>query len=128
MIDNCAIRIMQSFPRSFINQHGEFIAHEKANEYIILENCKDELEVKCKVLEWFSRGACKTEPFGSNKKNQEFHAFMLNGINKFLGTNFSGEEMEAIYQYLGNNVNRGLCIEFINSGFDLNLLKPGLRK
>ena len=122
MLDNYIFRLMQSFDRSFMNQHGEFIAHDKANEYFTLLGCKDELEVKCKVLEWFSRGASKTEPFGSKKKNEEFQLFMLNGINKFLGTNFTTDEMRIIYQKLGNNVNRDLCIRFVSNGFDLSLL------
>ena len=49
-------KLMRCFPNSFINYQGEFIAHREANEYFILDNCKDELEVKCKVLAWFSRG------------------------------------------------------------------------
>ena len=60
---------MHCFPRSFINPNGEFIAHPIANQYFILRDCKSELDVKCKVLEWFSRGAYKTEPYGTKKKN-----------------------------------------------------------
>lgn len=127
MIDNYVFRLMQCFDGSFVNQHGEFIAHNKANEYFGIKNCKDELEAKCKCLEWFSRGASKTEPFGSKKKNQEFQAFMLNGINSFLGTNFSTADMRIIYQELGNGVDRDLSIKFINGGYDLSLLKPNLK-
>ena len=97
------------------------------NEYFNLGKCKDELEVKCKVLEWFSRGAFKTEPFRSKKANRELHAFMLKGINKFLGTDFSEQDMSVIYQYLGNGINRNLSIAFINNGFDFNILDPRLK-
>ena len=116
-------KLMSSFPRSFINQYGEFIAHEKANEYFIVAKCKDELEIKCKVIEWLSRGAYKTEPFGTKAKNDEFHKFMLGGINSFLGTNFSEDDMIPIYTYLGNAVNHELTINFVCSGYDLNILK-----
>lgn len=117
-----AKKLMRSFPNSFINYMGEFIAHREANEYFILDNCKDELEVKCKVLAWFSRGAHKTAPFGA-RKNKEFHKFMLDGINAFLGTEFNEKDMDLIYTYLGNDCNRKLCEDFINSGFDMNILR-----
>ena len=116
-------RLMRCFPRSFINQHGEFIAHEKANEYFILKNCKSELDVKCKVLEWFSRGAYKTEPYRTKKKNDEFHEFMLDGINEFLGTEFTEDDMVLIYTYLGNAVNHELTIKFIVNEYKLDILK-----
>lgn len=116
------LRLLNSFPRSYINMYGEFIAHEKANEYFILRNCADDLDIKCKVLEWFSRGACKTEPYKTHKKNKEFNDFMLNGINNFLGTNFSIEEMLQIYIKLGNACNHGNTIKFIQSGYNFKLL------
>lgn len=123
MILNVCLKLFDCFPDSFINHNGEFIAHRKANIYFKLESCKDELEVKCKVLEWFSRAAYKTEPFGSKKKNDEFHTFMLDGINDFLGTTFNTEDIEIIYSRLGNQVKRKLSIEFIESNYNLELLK-----
>ena len=122
MINQIALNLMKCFPRSFINEHGEFIAHENANEYFILHNCANDLEIKCKVLEWFSRGASKTEPFNTKKKNEEFNNFMLDGINKFLNTNFTKEQMRIIYQELGNQVNRSLTTAFILSGYNMDLL------
>ena len=116
-------RLMNCFPNSFINQYGEFIAHKEANEYFILNNCQNEMDVTCKILEWFSRGAYKTTPFRTNKKNDEFHKFMLNGINGFLGTGFTETDMETIYTYLGNAVHHKKTIEFVCSGYDLNVLK-----
>lgn len=115
--------LMRAFPRSFINYEGEIILHRYANEYFILRNCETELDVKCKVLEWCSRGAYKTEPYRSKAKNTEFHKFMLNGINTFLGTNFTEDDMEIIYTYLGNSCNHQRTIEFVNSGYDMTVLE-----
>jgi hypothetical protein len=113
---------MQSFNGSFINEHGEFIAHRKANEYFNLKSCENEIDIKCKVLEWFSRGASKTEPFNSKKQNKEFQTFMLDGINNLLDTDFKVEEMRRIYTWLGNCSDHKLCVTFINSGFNMDLL------
>lgn len=115
-------RLMRAFPNSFINYQGEFIAHRYANEYFILDNCQTELDVKCKVLEWFSRGAHKTAPYRGAKKNQEFHNFMLSGINAFLGTEFDENDMDIIYTYLGNACNHKKTIRFIESGYDMGIL------
>lgn len=117
------IRLMHCFPRSFINQNGEFIAHAETNQYFILRDCNAELDVKCKVIEWFSRAACKTWPFDSARRNKQFQQFMLNGINEFLGTSFTAEEMEQIYTYLGNACNHDKTVRFIESGYDMGILE-----
>ena len=115
-------RLMNCFPRSFINQQGEFIAHKEANQYFILRNCKNEMDVKCKVLEWFSQSAFKTDPFRTKQKNDEFHKFMLDGINEFLGTDFDTMDIEQIYTYLGNACNHEKTIRFIESGYIMSVL------
>lgn len=112
-------KLLRCFPNSFINGSGEFVAHTDANQYFIFETCETELDVKCKILEWFSRGAHKTAPFNSNRRNELLHEFMLNGINAFLGTSFTQEDMEDIYTYLGNACNHPRTIEFIESGYDM---------
>lgn len=117
------IRLMRCFPKSFINQNGEFIAHLKSNTYFILHDCKTELDVKCKVLEWFSRAAHKALAFESTRQNKQFQQFMLNGINEFLGTSFTAKEMEQIYTYLGNACNHEKTVRFIESGYDMKMLE-----
>lgn len=116
-------RLMNCFPGSFINCNGEFIAHEKTNTYFILHNCKTELDVKCKVLEWFSRAACKTWPFDSERRNKQFQQFMLKGVNEFLGTQFTAVDMEKIYTYLGNARNHEKTVRFVESGYDMGILE-----
>ena len=121
-------KLMDCFPGSIINHNGEFIAMLKENEYFILESCKDEREIKCKVLAWFSRGTHKTQHFNSKKKNNEYHQFMIDGINRYLGTNFDFQDMDIIYTELGNDCNRPLCEKFIDSGYDMNILTSKLKE
>lgn len=117
-----AARLMDSFPGSFINQRGEFIAHAEANEYFVLKDCSTELDVQCKALEWLSRAAYKSQPFGP-RKNKAFHAFMLNGMNRFLGAEFTPEDMEEIYTYLGNTCDHAKTVRFVESGYDMAVLQ-----
>ena len=126
MVDNLvANKLAAAFPKSFINSALEFIAHKEANEWFRLEDCENEFDVKCKVLEWLSRGAYKTCPFNSNVKNERFHNFMLNGVNDFLGTDFTESDIEEIYTYLGNRCNHEKTVRFIESNYDMSILKGG---
>jgi hypothetical protein len=93
------------FTKDFVNDHS-----------FRLNDAKDELELKCKVIEWLSRPSIKGGTI-------ESEAFYLTGVNEFLGTNFNRKEMVEIYTYLGNECNRKKCIRFVNSNYDLRELK-----
>ena len=123
MIDwKLTTKLMSCFRNSFINYHGEFIARSDAQAYFNLSTCDSEIDVKCKVLEWLSRPASKGMPYRSDKKNQEFQQFMLDGINKFLGTNLSHDDIDEVYTYLGNSCNHAKTLRFIESGYDVGVL------
>ena len=47
---------------------------------------------------------------------------MLDGINKFLGTNFDVMDMEQIYTYLGCACDHEKTILFIESGYIMSVL------
>lgn len=121
-IKECWVALIDSFPDSFINERDEFIAHLDSNQYIILGNCNMELDIQCKVLEWFSRPAHKTSPYVREWRNNRFHQFMRDGVNHFLGTDFSEQDMSEIYDKLGNAINHELTIKFINSGYSFDVL------
>lgn len=89
MVDFSYIKkLMNCFPGSVIDHDGYFVAYPVGDVYFKIDNCETELDVKCKVIEWLSRDAFKTEPYASSKKNFEFQKFILAGINQFLETNF----------------------------------------
>lgn len=118
-----AIKIMRCFPGSFINQNGEFIAHGKSNTYLDLQSCHTLQDLQCKILEWLSRAAFKTAPYRSERTNAKFHRLMLDGINEFLGTKFTKNDIELIYTYLGNGIHHSLTVEFVQSGYDLEVFR-----
>lgn len=122
-VRDCWISLIDAFPDSFINSKDEFIAHLKSNQYIILGNCESELDIQCKVLEWFSRPAHKTACYSQEWRNIRFHEFMRGGVNEFLNAKFTEQDMSDIYDALGNSINHELTIAFINSGYDLSILK-----
>lgn len=120
--------LMACWPGSFIYRNGEFIAHRRSNTYLVFENCETMEDLQCKVLEWFSRAAHKTQVYSTDRSNKAFHKFMLDGINKFLGTSFDYNDMDLIYTYLGNACNHKLTMDFVLSGYNMELLYEKLRK
>ena len=126
-------KLKECFPYSFINHKLEFIClweYKKhiVNSYFILDNVLNELELKCKILEYLSRPSFKgftyaDQPYRERQIGEEVYKYHLDGVNAFLGTNFSTEDIELVYCRLGNGVNRRLCIKFIESNYDLRVLK-----
>lgn len=116
-------KLLECFPGSFINSRDEFIAHPRTNQYFLLNNCEKVEDIEAKVLEWLSRPSFKTQPYSQEWRNRRFHEFMLAGVNLFLDTDFSGEDMELIYTYIGNAANHNLTLDFINQDMNIKWLK-----
>lgn len=114
-----------AFPDAILNRNLEFVAdpHRRVNSYFRLDNCETRTDVICKVLEYLSREAFKSMHFNAKWRNAQVHDYHLQGINTFCGTEFSVEDIELVYTYLGNGVNRQKALAFINSGYDLGILK-----
>jgi len=103
-------------PKCFINTQMEIIVEPKNNIYFRLEDVSDKAQMKYKVIAWLSRPACKGT-------SNYWQYRIRNIVNEYLGTNFDLEQMEAVYTRFGNGCNRDLCIQFIESDYDLSLLE-----
>ena len=113
--DEIRNRFGAAFPKFFINHNLEVIVHPRRNTYFLLKGVETEVDLVAKILEWLSREAAKSV----SKESQKYH---INGINAFLGTNFSQDDMMQIYTYLGNCCNHKRTLRFIESGYDLSVL------
>lgn len=60
-----------------------------------------------------------TDDSDAEKFRDNFNEFM----NEYTHKNFTEEEISLIYKKLGNGVNRELCEEFIESGYDMQVLE-----
>ena len=114
-----------AFPEAIMNRNLEFVAepHRRVNSYFRLDNCESREDAICKVLEYLSREADKSQHFDKEWRNRQVHEYHLNGINAFCGTNFTEQDIGIIYTYLGNGVNRQKTLAFIHSGYDLAVLR-----
>ena len=113
--DEIRNRFWAAFPKFFINHNMEVIVHPRRNTYFLIKGVETERDLVAKILEWLSREAAKSV----HNESQKYH---LDGINAFLGTNFTQDEMMEIYTYLGNSCNHKRTLLFIDSGYDLSVL------
>lgn len=111
-------KALRVFPCSFINANEEIILEPTNNVYFRLEEVTSELDFKCKMFAWVSRPIAK----GLGK---HWSKRVLKSFNDFMGTEFTKDDMYAIYDRLGNDINRKLTIAFIESNFDMKLLERG---
>lgn len=116
-------KLLECFPGSFINSRDEFIAHPRTNQYFILWDCKTVEAVEAKMLEYLSRPAFKTQPYSQEWRNRRFHEFMLAGVNAFLDTDFSEDDMELIYTYMGCGIKHSLMLDFIGHDMSMKWLR-----
>lgn len=125
-IKDFLIKIMSAFPHSFIKYYvygGFEITLDEQNVLCFsLEGIGSDLELKRKFISVVSR-CYKTQPYRTSKRNSEWQQKYISAFNKTLGTKFNADEIAYIYTYLGNGCNKPIAIKFIESGYDLNVLK-----
>lgn len=97
----------------------ELILVPRSNTYVSISRCCTPDEFKAAIIENCSRLASK----GYSKPLRKEH---LEGVNKLLDTNFTQEDMEYIYTYLGNGIRRELCMKFVKSGYDLKVIEESV--
>lgn len=115
-----AKRIMKACMRhgflSFINYNYELILDVKHNFYFRLEDVTSKHDIERKLLSSLSRPSIK----GVKPKRQERYQKLL---NELLETSFTREDLELIYTHIGAGANRPLADRFVESRFDLDILR-----
>lgn len=117
MFENKEIRtrLREAFPKFYLNYNYEIIIYPACNSYFLISDVETEIELNAKIIEWLSREASK----GIAKPSQKYH---LDGINTFLHTEFTKDDMTEIYTHLGNAINHKKALRFIESGYDMTIL------
>lgn len=126
LIKDFLIKIMSAFPHSFIKYYvygGFEITLDEQNVLCFsLEEIESDLELKRRFISVVSR-CYKTQPYRTSKRNIQWQQKYISAFNKALGTKFNADEIAYIYTYLGNGCNKPIAIKFIESGYELNVLK-----
>ena len=126
-LDEALYYLKYLFPGSFTNEHNELILIPETNLYIQLENCKTKFQLFAKLLEWRSRDSCFNLPYMVMKLNELYWEQNRKALNSFFDQNWSHEDMSLIYETLGCHVNPTLTKQFIESGFDLQVLERSIQ-
>ena len=114
---------MQCFPNSFINRNNEVILIPKFNVYFRLDDVETDEDFKVKLCEWLSRDCSCALRYSQDKRLIRYWQDNANAFNKICGTNFTMEQMNYIYTYLGNGIKNDLARQFVRSGFDLSVIE-----
>jgi hypothetical protein len=116
-------QILSAFGHSGINSNLELILIRETGSYINLNEVYSEIDLKRLCLVSVSRDCYKTQKYRYPSINNDFHKRNLDKLNKALGTNFTKDDMEIIYQHFGNGLNQDLAASFVVSGYDMNIFK-----
>lgn len=100
----------------------ELILVRKTNLYLVIRYDMNVLDLKCSILEWLSRSACKGGSYRYERLNEKYQDKILECINNILKASFSHEDIDKIYTYLGNGIHHSNTIKFVQSDYDMNLL------
>lgn len=107
---------------SFINHNNEIILIPKFNVYTLLNDVQTDDDFKVKLCEWFSRECCCALRYSQKKRLERYWQENTNHFNIICGTNFTVEQMNYIYTYLGNGVKHTVAQKFVENGFDLSII------
>ena len=107
---------------SFINHNNEIILIPKFNVYTMLDDVETDDDFKVKLCEYFSRDCCCALRYCYTKTLNKYYQGNTDAFNFICGTDFTIEEMEYIYTFLGNGIKHELAKKFVKSGFDLSVI------
>ena len=116
------------FSGSFINHNNEIILIPKNNVYTLLDDVETDDDFKVKLVEYLSRHCCCALVYSQRKRLEKYWQENTDKFNMICGTDFSVNEMDYIYTYLGNGIKHKLAKEFVKSGFDLSVIKKALKE
>ena len=118
-------RLESSFAKSYYNDDTFTIRLNAYKNIISFRVCKEEsyILLKARVLEWCSYKAVYFNEYIQSWRNEKIKNMLLAGINHFLGTDFSKENMKNIANEIGNAKDRTKTISFIKSNYNFKILK-----
>lgn len=114
MLDETLLdKLFKAFPHGYINRNLEFVIHKNMNSCISLRDLGGDIDVQYRLLEKLSL-------------NAYCHDYIREGINEFCGTDFSRNDMEVIYDALGNSKDTALTARFLFADYNIDWLRKEL--
>lgn len=101
---------------------------ETTTYYTLLDDVETDEDFKIKLCEWLSRDCCCALRYSNQKRLNRYYQENTDRFNQICGTNFTVEQMDFIYTYLGNGVKHELTKQFVSGGFDLAIIERYLQE
>lgn len=120
--------LMKYFPESFIKPSGEIILDRKCAMLFTVKGICTKEDIAYKIFEWCSRPIAKGMIYSDCYKNRDYRRSLLLGINNYLKTSFTENDMYIIYDRLGNAVDHEKTVRFVDLGFDIQYLIDDMKK
>lgn len=117
---NTEKRLLKSFSKSSIDSSGIFIAEPTKKCAFNLFECKDDNDIKCKVIEQIT-DACIKSCVEANRMSSD----LMSEYNDFLNADFCLRDLTQINNILGNGKDSDLCRLFVISGYNMDFIAWG---
>lgn len=120
MTSNCVCNLYDCFPDCHYNDENVLILDDFSLVGIKLDaetkaNLRDH-DLRAIVLSTLARETYKTNPYPDKALNDEYHEKMLTGVNKFLSTTLTVDDMKIIDEAFGGGKDHEQCVRFIIDG------------
>ena len=114
--------LRKAFPGCYLDFSLNFVSCNITKCSFPTKDCMSEFDIKFNMIDRFIASTCETEPACEDVKNKESQAIMLRGVNEYLSTNFSSEQMGYINSLLDCDDRKEKISCFINSGYQIGSL------
>ena len=119
-------KVYDMFDSSFLYRGEELILHKKWNVYFRLDTASYERKHRKITAEEFDYkllSFCSFYCAENHFKKSSVHCkYFWNKINRWFRKDFTYEELQRIYTKIGTGSNRVIGLEFIKSGFNMEVL------
>lgn len=118
------MKLFAAFPGSVIREDGTFAVLGDPDCGLDLTVCETQEDISVHLLENLSKSACRVRTYDVPDGQEPRRLRLLRGMNQYLGTNFSGENMTDIYRKIGEGIHPELSRSFVEAGCDMSVLVP----
>ena len=118
------MKLFAAFPGSVIREDGTFAVLGDPDCGLDLTVCETKEDISVHLLENLSKSACRVRTYDVPDGQEPRRVRLLRGMNQYLGTSLSEEDMTNVYRKIGNSIHPDLSRSFVEANCDMSVLIP----
>ena len=118
------MKLFAAFPGSVIREDGTFAVLGDPDCGLDLTVCETQEDISVHLLENLSKSACRVRTYDVPDGQEPRRVRLLRGMNQYLGTSLSEEDMTNVYRKIGNSIHPDLSRSFVEANCDMSVLIP----